>query len=304
MELSWLEDFKALTECMNFSRAAQTRNVTQPAFSRRIRALEDWVGTPLFSRASHRLELTPAGAKFQDIADEVLRRLQQGRQEALDASSAASSLRFIATHALSLNFFPSWLLRFEPSFGSVNTRLMADSMRGCERRMLQGEAHFLLCHAHPSAPHRFNSPDYISLHLGDDVLVPVSAPDSHHEPIHRLPGGPDALASYLSFSEESGMGQIIAASRAQSATPEVWLNTVFSSHLSSVLRMFAIEGRGLTWSPLSLVGDDLKHGRLTRAGDERWNIPMEIRLFRPRSRQDTMAERFWAYLIEQNRQNQ
>lgn len=304
MELSWLEDFKALIECMNFSRAAETRNVTQPAFSRRVRALEDWVGTPLFSRASHRLELTAAGSKFQYIADEVLRRLQQGRQEALDASSAASSLRFIATHALSLNFFPSWLLKFEPSFGSVNTRLMADSMRGCERRMLQGEAHFLLCHSHPSAPHRFNSHDYISVHLGDDVLVPVSAPDSDGAPLHKLPGNPESPTAYLSFSEESGMGQIIAASRAQSATPEACLNTVFSSHLSSVLRMFAIEGRGMTWSPLSLVGDDLRNGRLTRSGDERWNIPMEIRLFRPRSRQDTMAERFWTYLIEQNRQNQ
>jgi len=36
-----------LAERRNFSRAAEARHVTQPAFSRRIRALEDWVGTPL-----------------------------------------------------------------------------------------------------------------------------------------------------------------------------------------------------------------------------------------------------------------
>ncbi|HWU74121.1 MAG TPA: LysR family transcriptional regulator, partial [Sphingomonas sp.] len=50
MELAWLEDFIALSETGNFSRAAELRHVTQPAFSRRIRALEDWVGTPLFER--------------------------------------------------------------------------------------------------------------------------------------------------------------------------------------------------------------------------------------------------------------
>ena len=40
MDLDWLKDFLALAEQKNFSRAADARNVSQPAFSRRIRALE------------------------------------------------------------------------------------------------------------------------------------------------------------------------------------------------------------------------------------------------------------------------
>ena len=48
MEFIWLEDFLALVDSGNFSRAAELRHVTQPAFSRRIRALEDWVGVDLF----------------------------------------------------------------------------------------------------------------------------------------------------------------------------------------------------------------------------------------------------------------
>jgi DNA-binding transcriptional LysR family regulator len=40
MELIWFEDYLALAETLNFSRAAELRHVTQPAFSRRIRALE------------------------------------------------------------------------------------------------------------------------------------------------------------------------------------------------------------------------------------------------------------------------
>ena len=65
MDLDWLKDFLALAQEKNFSRAADARHVTQPAFSRRIRALEDWMGTPLFERSAQGATLTPAGAYFR-----------------------------------------------------------------------------------------------------------------------------------------------------------------------------------------------------------------------------------------------
>jgi hypothetical protein len=43
----------------------------------------------------------------------------------------------------------------------------------------------------------------------------------------------------------------------------------------------------------TLVSEDLAMGRLVRAGAEMWDIPIEIRLFRPREPQSSAAERFW-----------
>jgi LysR family transcriptional regulator, hypochlorite-specific transcription factor HypT len=54
LDLAYLLDFKALAETGSFSRAAFVRNVTQPAFSRRIRALEDWAGCLSSSEGAHR----------------------------------------------------------------------------------------------------------------------------------------------------------------------------------------------------------------------------------------------------------
>ena len=51
MNLTWLEDFLALAASGNFSRAAEERHMTQPAFSRRVRALEEWLGAELFDRS-------------------------------------------------------------------------------------------------------------------------------------------------------------------------------------------------------------------------------------------------------------
>ena len=44
IETKWLYDFLTLEKCRNFSQAAVSRNVSQPAFSRRIRALEQAKG--------------------------------------------------------------------------------------------------------------------------------------------------------------------------------------------------------------------------------------------------------------------
>ena len=62
METKWLEDFISLAETHNFSRSAALRHVTQPAFSRRIQSLENWLGIDLVDRTSYPTRLTPAGA--------------------------------------------------------------------------------------------------------------------------------------------------------------------------------------------------------------------------------------------------
>ncbi len=53
METKWLEDFLSLARTMNFSRSADERFITQPAFSRRIKELEVWSGTPLVDRDAY-----------------------------------------------------------------------------------------------------------------------------------------------------------------------------------------------------------------------------------------------------------
>ena len=50
MELRWLEDFIVLARTQHFSRAAEEQNVTQPTFSRRIKLLEEGMGTTLINR--------------------------------------------------------------------------------------------------------------------------------------------------------------------------------------------------------------------------------------------------------------
>jgi LysR family transcriptional regulator, hypochlorite-specific transcription factor HypT len=291
MELSWFEDYLALAETLNFSRAAELRHVTQPAFSRRIRALEAWVGADLFVRSTHGVSLTPAGEHFHDQAEVLTRALHQLRRDTLEvADRRARPLSIAATHALSFTFFPQWVRRNESILALGNLNLISDSMQACEQMMLRGDAQFLLCHHHSDAGGRIDARQFRSIVVGADMLVPLSAPDVNGEARWCLGG--DEPARYLAYSAQSGLGRIVAARWGTNDRPFA-LETIFTSHLAATLHSMVRAGDGLAWLPRTMAEDDIAAGRLVEAGGPDCRIPIEIRLFRPAARQSRAVEEIW-----------
>ena len=274
MNLSWLDDFLALADSGNFSRAAEQRHMTQPAFSRRIRALEEWLGVALFDRSTHPATLTDTGQWFVAVAREILSRVARVPDEARAVADASSAtLRFAATHALSLTFLPGWLRQIEAHTPMGAIQLMSDVAANCEALMLQGRAQFMLCHAHAQVPSRLDAPAFQSICVGSDELLPVSAP-------------------LLAYSAESGLGRVVRAVQGE-ALERMNAETVFTAHLATLLKSMALDGRGVAWLPRTLISDELRDQRLVSAGGAVWTVPVEIRLFRRQRRELPAAERFW-----------
>ncbi|WP_336966431.1 LysR family transcriptional regulator [Sphingobium aquiterrae] len=290
MELSWLEDFVTLATTGNFSRAAELRNITQPAFSRRVRLLEEWVGAPLFDRSGPRVGLTAAGQAFQRDADGLIRRMLELRDAAREAHGReVGRLRIAATHALSFTFFPRWMGAMEGEGAAGVVSLVSDSMAACEDLLIQGQVHFLLCHYHDLAPGRLDNAGFRSVTVGQDMLVPYSAADGAGEPLWRLDG--DERVPLLAYTAESGLGRIWAAQGF--AGDRDRFDGMFSAHLAATLLGMAREGRGIAWLPESLVADPVAAGSLVVAGGPQWHVPLSIRVVRPASRQTASAEAFW-----------
>jgi LysR family transcriptional regulator, hypochlorite-specific transcription factor HypT len=293
MNLSWLDDFLALAASGNFSRAAEERHMTQPAFSRRIRALEEWLGVVLFDRTTHPATLTETGEWFRSVAQEILGRVARVPDEARAVADAASStLRFASTHALSFTFLPGWLRSLESRTTVGPIQLVSDVLQQCEALMLQGRVQFLLCHWHEQVPGRLDPASYRSVKVGSDALVPVSAPDSAGRPRHVLSAGSEDRVPILAYSAESGIGRLVRALRG-TAIEKAHGEPVFTAHLASVLKTMALDGRGVAWLPTSLIDNEVQGGRLVEAGDGEWKIDVEIRLFRGQSTLPPAAEAFW-----------
>lgn len=296
MELGWLEDFMALVEEKNFSRAAERRHVSQPAFSRRIQALEAWIGTPLLVRSSRNVALTPAGELLKGRSESILREVAGARRDALEVSGRGRrSLSIAATHALSFTFFPHWISRHArlEETGAVN--LISDSMEACEALMLRGGASFLLCHHHPAAETKLSARLFESMTVGEDALVPVCAPDRRGRARWSLARGNRGPIPYLSYDRPSGLGRILEADWREKGV-RYDLEPVVTSRLAATLLELAREGRGLAWLPRSLVERELKAGGLLEAGCTDQEALLKIALFRPHARLDAAAEAFWAGL--------
>lgn len=283
MELTWLEDFLALAEHRNFSRAAEARHVTQPAFSRRIQALEQWAGTALVLRTPQGVQLNAAGTALHAGAAELVRDLHQLRRAALRAAgNEGAALSIAATHALSFTFLPGWIRGLELP-GTLT--LLSDTMAACEALLLAGDADLLLGHAHPDMPSRLPPEGFAGLVVGRDVLVPVMAPGADF----GLPGAPVPL---LAYSEASGLGRILRAARA-SWTDAPKLEASVTAPLAATLQSLARQGQGVAWLPRSLAAEDLASGTLVEVGRAHHAIPLEITLIRPRRRLSATAEACW-----------
>jgi len=293
MNLIWLEDFAALAATGNFSRAAEDRHSSQPAFSRRIRALEEWLGCDLFDRSSQPARLTAAGEWFAGVAQDITARVARIPADARRVAEAHTlTLRIGSTHALSLTFLPRWLRSLESQAPLGPVQLMSDVLQRCEALMLQGQVQFVLSHAHPRAPGVLDAQPYASRRIGEDTLVAVCAPDASGQALHTLASAGGTPVPVLQYTEASGLGRIQRAVFGR-RLEALAVQEVFTAHLASVLRSLALDGRGIAWLPQTLVEDDLAQGRLLRAGGADWDVPLEIRLYRDPGPLGRTAQALW-----------
>ncbi len=296
MELKWLEDYLTLVDTRNFTRSAELRFTTQPAFSRRIRSLEEWIGTTLIERATQPVSLTAAGLKFRPAAEELLRRLYQAREDIRHLDNAsANTISFAATHSLSLNFFPRWIHSMENN-GLLFTRLESNRMENCVQELQKAHVHFMLCHAHSSVDFHLPADTFSAISVGKDRLLPVSVPDEQGAPVHTLSSTRERPAHYLAYAGTSAIGRAVDH-LLENCADKVHLEQVFVTDLAAVLLSMVRAGRGLAWLPESVAMDDLEKGTLVVAGDGRWVVPVEISLFRLKEGLPPKAEEFWSAVV-------
>ena len=143
MELTQVRYFVALSRLLNFTRAAEACNVSQPALTRAIQRLEDELGGPLVYRERNLTQLTELGRAMLPHLDAMLaaadnaaalaeaRRRQPmaslkiGLGPGVGASAIAGAVREIAT------LMPDLLVRFEEAAAAMLVESMLSDMLDC-----------------------------------------------------------------------------------------------------------------------------------------------------------------------------
>jgi LysR family transcriptional regulator, hypochlorite-specific transcription factor HypT len=283
VETKWLEDFVSLAETRSFSRSAQLRHVTQPAFSRRIQALEAWAGTDLVDRSSYPTRLTPAGETLHSQALEILGSLQASRNMMRSHQAAGQDmLDFAVPHTLAFTFFPHWLMDLRKNFGDVKSRLAALNVHDAVLRLTEGGCELLIAYHHASQPLQLSPERYEMLSLGSETLAPYARAGENGQPLFSLPGRPGAKVPFLSYAPGAYMARMVEVILKQ-AGEALKLDAIYETDMSEGLKAMALEGHGLAFLPYSSVRKELKARRLVAAAPPgELQLTMEVRIYRER----------------------
>jgi LysR family transcriptional regulator, hypochlorite-specific transcription factor HypT len=283
VDTKWLEDFVSLAETRSFSRSAQLRHVTQPAFSRRIQALEAWAGIDLVDRSSYPTRLTPAGETFHGQAVEMLDSLLATRNLMRSHQAAGQDMiEFAVPHTLAFTFFPHWLMDLRGNFGALKSRLTALNVHDAVMRLTEGGCDVLIAYHHPAQPLQLSAERYEMISLTSETLAPYAKAGPDGQPLFRLPGQPNDRVPLLAFASGAYMARMLDVIVKGAGMP-LHMEPVFETDMAEGLKAMALEGHGLAFLPYSSVRKELKSKRLVpAAAADSLQLTMEVRIYRER----------------------
>ena len=94
MELRHIRYFLAVAEEMNFTRAAEKLCIAQPPLSRQIQELETELGTKLFVRKPHALQLTEEGILFRQYAQQIVDLVKRSAEDVSEMEKGLQGIIF------------------------------------------------------------------------------------------------------------------------------------------------------------------------------------------------------------------
>lgn len=219
MQLKWLEDFVELARTRSFTRAAENRFVTHPAFGRRIRSLKEWVGARLIARTKP-LELTAAGTVFLDAASNALDILHGARTQLQEASPVLeNNLRIATGRTLSATFFPDWYDETVARAGFFTATVSTGSAEEAILQLTAGDADMLIVYSSPHTRLLIDRDRFDWLSVAREVLVPVSAFDARGSVRYRLPAGRPGAGAVARVRAHADPARGAGASSRRNARP-------------------------------------------------------------------------------------
>jgi LysR family transcriptional regulator, hypochlorite-specific transcription factor HypT len=292
MDTRWLQDFLVLAETGNFTRAAQRRNLSQAAFSRRIQGLEHWVGAPLIDRSVFPTRLTEEGERFRPQALDILGLLGDARAVVSDpAGKGRAHVRIALPYALATARFPEWWSSWSDG-GRLSAALTLGNIHDIGTAFVAESVDVLICHHGDEPPLILDEALYDRLVIGADSLRPFAArslrvawPGSERDPVPLLAYTPGVYFARLTDTVlEQAPGRLTA-------------RRVIESDMADVLCRAAMAGHGVAWLPSSTVtatAGDL----LQPVADQAWSGRLSIVAFRHRRERRPAVTRFWKALLE------
>ncbi len=295
MRLEWLEDILAIAQTGSFSGAAERRNLTQSAFSRRIQQIEEHVGVELFDRSRKPVQLRPTTQAQGAQIEQISAALRQLVADLRRGDRVASNRIVIASqHSLTTSLAPRILQRIQDGAEEVFARLRSANLDECYGLLLSRQADLAIVYAAPDLGEELSG-DYLeTIELGPDRLIPVLRADLGPGVLDLAGAGE---VPYVAYPPEVFFGTIMSDRILPRLDPgRVALPRAETALTIAALEMAAV-GVAVAWVPETLAHPAILSGRVTDLSAVLPDCPLAVRAVRLRGPRGVAEEVIWDHLL-------
>ena len=295
MRLEWLEDILAIAQTGSFSGAAERRNLTQSAFSRRIHQIEAHVGVELFDRSRKPVQLRPTtqaqGARIEQISA-ALRQLVVD----LRRGDRVGSNRIViaSQHSLTTSLAPRIIQGIQDGGDDVYVRLRSANLDECFGLLLARHVDLAIVYGVADMPDQVSGEYLEIVDIGPDRLVPVLRPDlaqalQDHPEIKEIP--------FVAYPPNVFFGTIMADRILPNLPPATVAMPKAETALTIAALEMAASGVAVAWVPQSLAMPGFASGRVSDLSAHLPSCPLTVRAVRLRGARGRAEEVIWQKIL-------
>ena len=249
-----IEIFARVAAVGNLSAVGSELGLTPGTISKRVQALEDELSVRLFERTTRSIRITDEGARFLVHVERILCELEQARATVADsAGKPKGKLRVAASQALLRGYVAPAVSGFMAAFPDIEVQIdLTDRTVN-----LQEDGYDVAIHAGTLADSAL-----IAKRLSSDRYVVVAAPS------YLLAAGHPVVPEDIAAHTALALGETWTWPFVKDGTEiGVRIAARLRSDSMEMLRLAAVDGRGLLRASELQVRDDLKTGRLVTVLD-------------------------------------
>lgn len=251
-----METFLAVCQCMNFTRASEQLNITQPAVSQHIRFLEKHYNTKLFRYEGKKLRLTGAGEILRN-ASLTMMHDEMSMQSEMQKSEETEEIRFGATRTVGDVLMGKILENYLKNYPEAGIHMIVENTKELLQRLDEGTIDFALVEGF------FKKSEYDYQKYSDENYIGVCSPDYQ---FHETPETIENLFQERLLLREEGSGTREVLERwldSQNLGIRDFRQTMEVGSLQTI-RELTKAGCGITFLYEAAVKEDLKAGTLQK----------------------------------------
>ena len=258
MDQQSLEDLLAFIEMRNISLAARRRNISQPAYSRRLKAIEDAHSVSLVDRSGRPSVPTRALQAMQEEIELALNSLKRVSKSLASNIENNRTISIAAVHSLSGGSLPIAISKIEKQLAHLRIRIHSANRDICFRLLMTEEVSVMF--AYETIDQQLQAPQDLveKTIITSDQLVPVCTPELFpqlQDIISRK-----ELIPLITYPADIFLGRVMY-NDVLARSPHAFSQKLVAG-MSSVGLLSARVGLGVAWLPASIIKDDLSSKKL------------------------------------------